>query len=128
MGYTWYGIGNWDKSSLFSDQWPKSDRELAVNTLDYITADAPFHIYYMTVSGHALQTWGGNANSRAHRSLVTSAGLNYTDQNALSYIASQKSWNEVNRPFASRSSTSCFINERPTPLTAARPKLSCSPR
>lgn len=89
MGYTWYGIGNWDKSSLFSDQWPKSDRELAVNTLEYITADAPFHIYYMTVSGHALQTWGGNANSRAHRSLVTSAGLNYTDQNALSYIASQ---------------------------------------
>ena len=39
-----------------------------------------------------------------------------------SYIRSQKSWNEVKMPFFSRSSTNCFINERPTPLTAARPK------
>lgn len=89
MGYSWYGIGNWDKSSLFTDQWPKSDRELAVNTLDYLTADSPFHIYYMTVSGHAFQTWGGNDNAPKHRATVMAAGLNYTDQNALSYIAAQ---------------------------------------
>lgn len=89
MGFQWYGIGNWDKSSLFTEQWPKSDRELAINTLDYITADKPFHIYYMTVSGHALQTWGGNANARSHKAEILAAGLDYTDQNALSFIASQ---------------------------------------
>lgn len=89
MGYTWYGIGNWDKSSLFTFQWPKSDRELAVNTLDYITTDGPFHLYYMTVSGHAYQTWGGSDTARAHKAEVLAAGLDYTDQNALSYIAAQ---------------------------------------
>lgn len=89
MGYSWFGIGNWTKSSLFTSQWPKSDRELAVNTLDYITTDQPFHLYYMTVSGHAFQTFGGNANSKNHRTEVLSAGLNYTDQNALSYIAAE---------------------------------------
>ena len=89
MGYKWFGIGNWDKSSLFTDQWPMSDRELAVNTLDYITADKPFHIYYMTVSGHANMTWGGNANARKHRAEVLAAGLGYTNENALSYIAAQ---------------------------------------
>ena len=43
----------------------------------------------MTVSGHALQTWGGNANARNHKAEILAAGLDYTDQNALSFIASQ---------------------------------------
>ncbi len=89
MGFKWYAIGNWDKSDLFTEQWPKSDRELAENTLEYLTPDKPFHIYYMTVSGHAYQTWGGNANAKKHKAEILAAGLDYTDQNALSFIAAQ---------------------------------------
>ena len=89
FGYNWFGIGNWSGVS-FTEQWPKSDHELGLNTLSEITADKPFHLYYMTVSGHAYQTFVGNRQAAKHRSLVTSLlGNDYKNQASLSFIACQ---------------------------------------
>lgn len=88
FGYDWHGVGNWDVE--FTSAWPKSDHELALNSLSYITADKPFHLYYMTVSGHAYQTFGGNRQAAKHRSYVTSIiGNDYKNQTALSFISCQ---------------------------------------
>ena len=98
FGYKYYGTvyqakGNypgtkgWDVS--FSRAWPLSDFELANNTLSYISADKPFHLYYMTVSGHPYQTFGGNSQANKHRIDVNAANLPYTETNALSFVASQ---------------------------------------
>jgi phosphoglycerol transferase MdoB-like AlkP superfamily enzyme len=86
FGYGWHGVGNW-KEATFTSAWPKSDRELAVNTLSYITSDKPFHLYYMTVSGHAYHT--GNKQASKHKSYVKSLNLGYTTNGAISYVASQ---------------------------------------
>lgn len=89
FGYDWYGIGNWS-GVKFTEQWPKSDRELGVNTLSELRTDVPFHLYYMTVSGHAYQTFVGNSQAAKHRSLVTSVlGNDYKNQASLSFIACQ---------------------------------------
>ncbi len=88
FGYKWYGVGNWDVK--FTNAWPKSDRELGLNTLSYLDSDKPFHLYYMTVSGHAYQTFIGNTQASKHRSLVTSTlGQDYSNQYSLSFIACQ---------------------------------------
>lgn len=86
FGYGWHGVGNWSEAT-FTSAWPKSDRELAVNTLSYITSDKPFHLYYMTVSGHAYHT--GNKQASKHKSYVKSLNLGYTTNGAISYVASQ---------------------------------------
>ncbi len=89
-GYEWLAIGNWEKSSLFTDTWPRSDRELAENTLSYFPTDGtPFHFYYMTVSGHGCQTFVGNRQAANHRDEVMSAGLNYKNEDSYGYVAAQ---------------------------------------
>ncbi len=105
FGYTYYGVdgkdsaGNYKGSSgwnvTFTKAWPLSDRELALNTLSFIPTDgSPFHLYYMTVSGHAYQTWGSSM-AKLHKAeilaagLVNSAGAPYTAEYALSFIAAQ---------------------------------------
>lgn len=88
FGYDWHAVGNWDVE--FTDVWPTSDHELALNSLSYITADKPFHLYYMTTSGHAYETFVGNSMAAKHRNYVTSVlGGDYENQLSLSYIASE---------------------------------------
>lgn len=88
FGYDWHGVGNWDVS--FTSAWPKSDRELALNSLSFLSLEEPFHLYYMTVSGHAYQTFEGNRQAAKHRSYVTEVlGNDYQNQLSLSYIACQ---------------------------------------
>lgn len=82
------GSNGWDVS--FTRAWPLSDFELAQNTLSYIPSDGkPFHLYYMTVSGHPNQTFGGNSQAKKHRATVMGANLPYTDSNALAFVACQ---------------------------------------
>lgn len=84
----YYGTKGWDAE--LTAVWPASDYEMAKNTLSFIPTDGSnFHIYYMTVSGHPHQTWGGNAQSKAHRAEIAAMNLPYTDDYALSYLASQ---------------------------------------
>ncbi len=88
FGYQWHAVGNWNVN--FTSAWPKSDRELALNSLSYMNTDKPFHHYYMTVSGHAYQTFGGNRQAAKHRALVTEVlGNDYKNELSLSFIACQ---------------------------------------
>ncbi len=90
FGYEWLALGNWDKTPLFTPDWPPSDRELAENTLSYIPTDGtPFHFYYMTVSGHGCQTFYGQRQSARHKDEVLSAGLDYVNEECYSYLAAQ---------------------------------------
>lgn len=66
--------------------WPMSDDILALLSIPYLPTDEPFHAYYMTVSGHATYSWGGNSMSRKHRAEVTALGLPYSET-ILAYIA-----------------------------------------
>lgn len=64
MGYDYYGIGNGlVLQSGQGNNWPASDREMIEVTADeyiddYVRNAQPFHVYYMTVSGHAYYSWG----------------------------------------------------------------------
>lgn len=72
-GYDYKGIGN--GLELPGSAWPRSDLEMMEATADsyinaYVNDGTPFHAYYMTVSGHGLYSWGGNAMSRKHQAAV----------------------------------------------------------
>ena len=73
FGYDYKGIGS--GLELPHIVWPNSDLEMMEATADsyineYVGSGTPFHAYYMTVSGHGLYSWGGNAMSRKHREEV----------------------------------------------------------
>lgn len=95
LGYTYQGIGNGlelDYSGYYpgkntKTRWPNSDYLMAKATADeYMTADEPFHTYYLTVSGHMLYTFMGNSMSAYHKSEV--ADLPYSDE-VKAYLACQ---------------------------------------
>lgn len=86
FGYTYKAIGNGLK--LAGQHWPNSDYEMAVATVpEFIDLDEPFHVYYMTVSGHANYNWGGNAMCRRHKSEVQD--LPYKIDNVKAYVAGE---------------------------------------
>ncbi len=66
--------------------WPRSDREMAEATIDYYIDKAPFHAYYMTVSGHANYTFMGNSMAKRHRDRVSHLDCS---ENVQAYIACQ---------------------------------------
>lgn len=83
FGYEWIAVGN--GLQLQSSSWPNSDLQLALATVgDYASSETPFLTYYMTVSGHANYTWGGNSMARKHKERV--AHLDYSE-NVKAYIA-----------------------------------------
>lgn len=84
MGYKYIAVGNGLDDMTY--YWPRSDREMAEKTIDYYIDKTPFHVYYMTVSGHANYTFAGNAMAKRHRAEVEH--LNYSD-NVKAYIACQ---------------------------------------
>lgn len=90
FGYRNYlAIGNKlsDGTTLDIDEyWPRSDLEMAEATIDLYIDEAPFHAYYMTVSGHANYTFVGNAMAKRNRDRVSH--LDCSD-NVKAYIACQ---------------------------------------
>lgn len=67
MGYIYEGLG----SGLdVAETWPESDLEMMQKTVPEYVHDAPFHVYYMTVSGHLQYNFGGNFISAKNRDLV----------------------------------------------------------
>lgn len=67
MGYTYKGVGN---GLEVKKSWPESDLEMVNVTLPEFIDKQPFHVYYMTVSGHLLYTFTGNAMSKKNQDLV----------------------------------------------------------
>lgn len=69
LGYIYRALGN---GLPITEQWPESDVEMIdVSTADYVGKE-PFHVYYMTVSGHLEYVFdeGKNAMACKNRPLV----------------------------------------------------------
>lgn len=62
LGYdVWMGMGN-GMEAYVEEQWPESDLEMVEGTTQlFLNSDAPFHVYYLTVSGHTEYNFDGNA-------------------------------------------------------------------
>lgn len=81
MGYNYKGRGN---GLNVTNQWPGSDLEMMELSIpEYINSE-PFHVYYMTVSGHMEYNFGGNRMAYNNRAVVED--LPYSTQ-AKAYIA-----------------------------------------
>ncbi len=95
FGYDeYYGIGNGlenfkdAEGNTIVNKWPNSDHEVAKVTINQFIGDAPFHIYYMSISGHANYNFlGGNKMSSKHKAEVQNLPYKYTASKA--YVASQ---------------------------------------
>ncbi len=68
-GYDYKAIGNGLEG--ITKCWPESDLEMMnITGPQFINSQQPFHIYYMTVSGHCDYDFGGNMMSYKNRKLV----------------------------------------------------------
>lgn len=91
LGYSggYMGVGN-GLEELISPKWPASDLELMQATLQMYIDKQPFDVYYMTVSGHSVYTFGNNDMSKENRDAVdewcTKNNLSYTEP-VRAYIA-----------------------------------------
>lgn len=84
LGYSYIAKGH---GLEVKTQWPESDVEMMEASVDdYINSDAPFHVYYMTVSGHLEYNFGGNAMAAKHKEEV--AELPYSEA-CKAYLACQ---------------------------------------
>ena len=73
LGYTWIANGTGleaQTNEYGTVLWPQSDLVMIQDTFDEYTAKEPFHLYYMTVSGHVVYSFGGNAMSQKNREIV----------------------------------------------------------
>ena len=77
LGYEKFiGVGN-GMENYTTKAWPRSDLEMMQGSIpDYIDKE-PFHVYYMTVSGHCLYSFSGNAMSKKNKARVEN--LPYSD-------------------------------------------------
>ena len=83
MGYTYKGLGN---GLNVKKTWPESDLEMMQKTIPEYINSRPFHIYYMTVSGHLNYSFSGNAMASKNKAYVKD--LPYSEQGK-AYIAAQ---------------------------------------
>ncbi len=84
LGYQFTGVGN--GLILESDVWPESDLEMVKNTVDLFAKEEPFHVYYLTVSGHMNYSFVGNSMAYKNKALVED--LPYSSSSK-AYIATQ---------------------------------------
>ena len=84
LGYLYKGKGN--GLVLESDVWPGSDLEMINHTVEEYATEEPFHVYYLTVSGHMNYTFVGNSMAYKNRDIVKD--LPYSSD-CRAYIASQ---------------------------------------
>lgn len=83
LGYTFIAKGNGLK---ISDSWPESDIELFENSLDYFIDREPFHVNYLSVSGHMMYRFNGNDMADKNYDLVKDLPLS---SEAKAYLAGQ---------------------------------------
>ncbi len=81
LGYTYKGLGN---GLDVTETWPESDLEMIELTVPEFIDTKPFHVYYMTVSGHLQYNFYGNYIAAKNRSLVEN--LTYSD-NVKAYLS-----------------------------------------
>ncbi len=81
LGYSFKAVG---AGLTFESMYPESDLELMEITCDEYLNQSPFHIYYVTMSGHLPYTYGYNSMAVKNRELVEDMGLS---ENAACYLA-----------------------------------------
>ncbi len=87
FGYEYKGVRNGLKLAELS--WPNSDRDMADATLDeFANLYSPFHVYYMTFSGHANYGFSENAMARKHKNDIPEKYRSYPED-LRGYYASQ---------------------------------------
>ena len=89
LGYDYQGVGN-GLAMTEDGSWPYSDLEMVQNTIGdyidgYVSDGTPFHVYYMTVSGHGSYGWG-HAMAAKNRAKAQAAYPNASTQ-VQSYVA-----------------------------------------
>ena len=67
LGYSYIARGN---GLDVKGSWPESDLEMVDKTTDTFINDQPFHVYYLTVSGHMNYTFIGNSMASKNKALV----------------------------------------------------------
>lgn len=67
LGYEYKGVGNGLDIKV---TWPESDLEMVEVTTQEFIDDPPFHVYYLTVSGHLQYNFGGNYIAKKNREHV----------------------------------------------------------
>lgn len=83
MGYDYKGIGN---GLNMSKAWPRSDLEMMEKTIPEYIDKQPFHVYYLTISGHMQYNFIGNHMAMKNKEYVKD--LPYTEAGK-AYIATQ---------------------------------------
>lgn len=83
LGYDYIAKGN---GLEVTDTWPESDEELIDLSIDKYIKDEPFHIYYMTVSGHMQYSFSENDMSKKNEAFVKDLDMS---EDARAYLASQ---------------------------------------
>ena len=89
LGYDYQGVGN-GLTMTEDGSWPYSDLEMVQNTIGdyidgYVSDGTPFHVYYMTVSGHGSYGWG-HAMAAKNRAKAQATYPNASTQ-VQSYVA-----------------------------------------
>lgn len=74
MGYQYQGVGN---GLVMENIWPRSDLQLMEITTDKYIDQQPFHVYYLTVSGH--MKYSVNDNMIAYRNREVVQNLPYSE-------------------------------------------------
>lgn len=85
LGYIFKAVGN---GLEITEQWPESDVEMIdVSTADYVSQE-PFHVYYMTVSGHLPYSFDESDNAIAAKNRALVEDLPYSEP-VRAYLACQ---------------------------------------
>lgn len=89
LGYDYQGVGS-GLTVTEDGSWPYSDLEMVQNSIGdyidgYVSDGTPFHVYYMTVSGHGSYGWG-HAMAAKNRAKAQAAYPNASTQ-VQSYVA-----------------------------------------
>ena len=83
MGYDYKGVGN---GLELAPYWPASDQEMMEKTMPDYVGKAPFHTYYMTVSGLLQYFFDQNDMAKRHQDQVRDLPLS---EEAQAYLACQ---------------------------------------
>ena len=88
LGYTWkqFGTGlDVDTTSSGEIAWPARDTQVIENSVDdYINSDQPFHVYYLTISGH--MPYSNNRIVQPYLDQVRALPYSQTTQNYMATV------------------------------------------
>ncbi|MBI2623097.1 MAG: LTA synthase family protein [Candidatus Liptonbacteria bacterium] len=84
LGYDYKGVGNGLKVKV---TWPESDLEMMQVTVPEYATSSPFHVYYITVSGHMNYNFYGNMMAAKNQHVVASSSFAGYSEPARAYLA-----------------------------------------